>query len=414
MTVSTQIGSMVALLTAEPANGGAINAVGHETRAEAKAVAHRSGVHLRDLLLSARRYHLGTDVTTTAALYGFNVQDPIKNMLNGARVPFDSVWIEWPVAAQLMAVGVDPAPDVPRFAGVLIRRVRGHASRFMISHVHYSEDQGMVDMGPLSILVDTETPIDKSAFAECHALIYECLKGRVAFAVPEQPADLDIRATMEDTQLIPVEFDVQKVLNSTLIGGTLGGNLTGSGLSQLFPYATYCFTPGFYENIVKHVKDPESKWHSAMKDVMTEHIAEHSGSMRFVLGALAVLNDKQYVTRTPVKPGQKRPGELIKPKLQPSYEFVSMNAPHVVFIRQLQGQHGHSGRQHMRHEVTGTWVNYHKTGKADCDHEFANLDDTGDRKICLLCGRKKSWRAEHERGNIELGFKKRAARVVVA
>jgi hypothetical protein len=151
-----------------------------------------------------------------------------------------------------------------------------------------------------------------------------------------------------------------------------------------------------------------------MKDLVAEHIAEHSGSMRFVLGALAVLNNKEYVVRSPVKPGHKRPGELIKPKLQPSYEFVSMNTPHIVFIRQIQGQHEiEQRRQRQRHEVTGTWVNYHKTGKPDCEHEFANLDDTGDRKICLLCGHKKSWRVEHQRGNIELGFKKRAARVVV-
>ena len=414
MTASTQIGGMIALLTADPANGGAINAAGYATKAEARAAAQRSGIRLRDLLLTARRYHLGSDVTTSAALYGFNVEDPVKNMLNVARAPFDSVWLEWPVAAQLCAIGVVPQLDAPMFTGVLVRRVRNHSSRFMISHVHYNANEGMVDMGPLSVLVDTENPIDKSEFAECHQVIYDCLKGRVRFALPEQPADLDIKATMEDSAIIPMEFDVEKVLNSTLIGGAIdNGAVKTSGLSKLFPYATYCYTPGFYENVIKHVKDPESRWRSAMMDVVTEHIAEHSGSMRFVLGALAVLNNKEYVVRTPVKPGQKRPGELIKPKLQPSYEFVTMNAPHVVFIKHLQGQSGHSGRKHQRHEVTGTWVNYHKTGKADCDHEFANLDDTGDRKICLLCGRKKTWRAEHERGNIELGFKKRAARVVV-
>lgn len=89
-----------------------------------------------------------------------------------------------------------------------------------------------------------------------------------------------------------------------------------------------------------------------------------------------------------------------------------MTAPHEVFIMNRQGQ-SEAKREVIRHEVTGTWVNYHRTGKDDCEHAYANLDDTGNKKICMLCGRKKTWRREHERGNIELGFKKRQARIVL-
>jgi hypothetical protein len=134
-----------------------------------------------------------------------------------------------------------------------------------------------------------------------------------------------------------------------------------------------------------------------------------------VLGALALLNTKEYVERETIKPGKKRPGELVTPKQQPQYEFVTTKAPHVVILQHIEGRTGDREKRNSpkNHEVEGTWVNYHRTGKNDCEHVFAKADAEGLRKICVLCSRKKSWRIPHRRGNPELGVMPSKARIVL-
>ena len=156
---STLIGQALSILNTKPESAGVINSLGAENPA---LVAKRTGEKTRDLLLQARRFHLGSDVTRLSAMYGFNVDEPISNFLNVAKLPSEKVWIEWPVRDQLLALGIEPAHDVPDFAGALLSRVPNRPSRFMISMVNISpmdHAKFYTEVSPLSIVVDTEKPI---------------------------------------------------------------------------------------------------------------------------------------------------------------------------------------------------------------------------------------------------------------
>lgn len=414
MKPSTHIGRILKVLQETPEAGGTVAGLVRRNKAEEMKFKRQAGVRLHDQLAVARRYHLSTDFTAIAATYGFNVDDPIGNMLNMARPPFDNTWIEWPVPAQLKALGIEPVLFGPEFAGVLVKKVPGHATRFMISMVGYDPDLHVnsVDMLPFSVLYDTEKPLSDEEIAVSHDFIYHCIKDDVRISEPASKLFVECGK----------DFSIRAVLEATLIGGKISfGALPKPepmpDIRSVLPYATYCLTPGSerYVEIVSSKNPDFDEIRPIIKKVVSQQFREFAGIFRFVVGVLALLNTKEYVRKETIKPGKKRPGEELAPKPQPQYEFVTTHAPHVVILRHIQGKNADDDKRQSPklHDVEGTWVTYHKTGKDDCHHVFEKLDVEGNRKICVLCGRKKSYRSPHERGNAERGVMPHKARIVL-
>lgn len=386
----------------KPETGGDVFSLGKK---DPIAYAKKIGVKMRDEILLAKRYHLSSDFSKSATLLAYNVQDPVADLIEKARVPFESMWVEWSLQARLEAIGLEIDPNAPRFGGVMIKRIKNSPSHFMITTVATVTDpkRGVfVDWCPVSIEVVLTKPIDyQHKLSQVKYFKYPLLEFNKGIDLPSgfdenEFAYFFLRASLigGKTELEELDYDLK--------------------LAKIADYATHCITPFYGENYYNAIKNEsiDSDIRRMMVKTIGEIVSLQAGLYRFVLSVLALLNDKDYIQVSPIKPGASRPGLSGKPKLQPNYNFVTMTAPHNVFIRDKQGN-SEAKREMIRHEVTGTWVNLHRTGEESCEHAFANMDETGNRKICMLCGRKKTWRREHERGNIELGFKPRTARLVL-
>jgi hypothetical protein len=394
-----------------PEAGGDLFSVGQKKENQ-KAVARKIGIKMRDEILLAKRYHLGTEITKAAALLAYNVDDPIKEIIDKARVPFDSIWLEFPIAAKLQVFGLDIDKSAPQFSGVIIKRINSSPTHFIITPIGTSlflEYKGhFVDWSPISIEVNLGQKIDANYRQKQMMLFKEpILKLAQGKIIPEN---------LEEDNF------VSSFMKATLLGGqTELSNIDDlKKLIALTEFATHRLTPYYgklyYDaiNINNEVTEYSNGINHTLLEALGKIPNQQAGMFRFVLCALAILSEKEYIHIESIKPGKYRPDSILKAKMQPVYDFVTMTAPHDVFIMNKQKESNmESKREVIRHEVTGTWVNYHRTGKEDCEHAFANLDVSGNRKICMLCGRKKTWRREHERGNIELGFKKRTAKIVL-
>ena len=392
-----------------PETGGDLFCAGQK-KEDQKMFARKLGIKMRNEILLAKRYHLGSEITKAATLLSYNVDDQVKDIVEKARVPFESIWIEFPTKDKLHVFGLEIDENTPKFSGVLLKRINNSATHFTITPVStsvFKEHKGyFVDWCPISVEVNVEHKIDDDYRSK-----------QMQLFKPSILKLIEGKAVLKDIE--EDEF-VNSLMKATLLGGKT--ELTNmddlSNVVVLADYATHRLTPYYgsiyYESI--NINDIKTEYSNGINQPLFEALGkipnQQSGLFRFVISVLAILNDKEYIKVESIKPGKSRPGENNKPKLQPVYDFVTMTAPHNVFIMEKQ-KLSEVKRECMRHEVTGTWVNYHRTGKDDCEHSFANLDISGNKKICMLCGRKKTWRREHERGNIELGFKKRQARLVL-
>jgi hypothetical protein len=409
--MDTLFGQIIETLK-NPESGGDVYAVGQE-KVNAKAFSKKLGIKMRDEILIAKRYHLGSDITRSAALLAFNIEDPIKDIIGKARLPFESIWIEFPTKDKLAAFGLEVSPNAREFHGALIKRINNSPSNFTITPVGKSNmakyaGRDFVDWSPISIEVNSGTSID------------------INYRNSQEKYFRNPILTLVREKALPQELDenqfVKGFLKATLIGGKteLEELDKNKKLTEITDYAVHCLTPYFgkiYYDAIEtlHKKDKDDsadKLQFSLRKGLGYILNEQAGIFRFIISVLALLNDKEYIKLESIKPGKSRPNSLIKPKQQAIYEYVTMTVPHNVFIMNHQNL-SEAKREVMRHEVTGTWVNYHRTGKNDCEHSFANLDENGNKKICMLCGRKKTWRREHERGNIELGFKQRPSRLIL-
>jgi hypothetical protein len=435
MAASTLVGRLSDQLS-KGANFGGMYTLASSNPKKVNDLLNRS---LLDKIMSAQRYHLSTDVTTVASTYGFNVDDVQEKYLRIARPPFDTIWLEWPLWAQLEAVGVEPSGDVPKFVGVLITKDKQHKFRYIVTTVGYELNSLItksdyeklrgftwisdVLMMPISWVYDTEKPIDPMEFKEDTDFFKNSIENFTNGT--ESGKEIDDFSFSEDLLAHTIIGGSPNVICYTddekitvVTPGAAVDEHTSQRLGVIMDHIDVCFTPGFgnaFKNSYEKATKEQPRLAKLFNGMMLCHVNETAGIMRFVLGALALMNTAEYVTKTVVKPGEQRQGEPTKPSRQPRYEYVTMAVPHVVVIKNIQGaQHSERHRETMRHAVSGHWKEFHKrTGRSDCSHTFVNLDDAGDRKICLLCGRRKTWTPDFERGNAELGYKQRPARIVI-
>lgn len=81
--MDTLFGQIVEILK-NPVLGGDIFAVGKPDN-EKMAFAKKIGIRMRDEILMAKRYHLGSEITKAATLLAYNVDDPVKDILPKVR-----------------------------------------------------------------------------------------------------------------------------------------------------------------------------------------------------------------------------------------------------------------------------------------------------------------------------------------
>ena len=129
------------------------------------------------------------------------------------------------------------------------------------------------------------------------------------------------------------------------------------------------------------------------------------GSGRVLVAAMLLL---QLRDKIGVMAGRKTPAKYwYKGKQRPymSAHTVTISLPEKKVIQRLREVAHHEGGWHnRRHSVRGHWRQNGKTGNALCGHRWENRDGNPDKQTCSICGRKRAFLKEFERGDASLGY----------
>jgi hypothetical protein len=97
------------------------------------------GENIKNAMREARRFYVDEDATRSATKLGIQHPDILLSMLKRARLPFQKIWVEWDVRAQIDEAGANGASamlydDTPERTGCLIERMRRFARCQYQSH----------------------------------------------------------------------------------------------------------------------------------------------------------------------------------------------------------------------------------------------------------------------------------------
>jgi hypothetical protein len=146
--------------------------------------------------------------------------------------------------------------------------------------------------------------------------------------------------------------------------------------------------------------------------------AHHSGAgeLRTVIALLLMLNRPMITRYSNVEPGR----GFHKGKLMPymAHTTVTIDLDAVPTLKLMSAPEG-DGTPRRRHEVRGHYCHDREARDylriAGCMHDWRTCDDEwtpapaipdakANHWLCAVCGGKRWWRAEHERGDAGLGF----------
>jgi len=147
-----------------------------------------------------------------------------------------------------------------------------------------------------------------------------------------------------------------------------------------------------------------SELRTMFADAIRTDLMEHSGTWRFVVSLLALMNAQDYVqsNHVPVSGNRSR---LASGKIIPYLDChtVTLKLPRKIveahIIRQMA-----DAVPKRRHDVIGHWKHSRKRfpPAPGCGHAFVNA--TATMEACALCGHRRWWVNEFERGDASVGF----------
>lgn len=88
-----------------------------------------------------------------------------------------------------------------------------------------------------------------------------------------------------------------------------------------------------------------------------------------------------------------------------THHNLTVVLPTPKIIERLRESIFHGGGWHnRRHNVRGHWRQSGRTGDANCGHRWEVRDNNPDKQSCFLCGRKRAFVKDFERGDAKLGY----------
>jgi hypothetical protein len=153
-------------------------------------------------------------------------------------------------------------------------------------------------------------------------------------------------------------------------------------------------------------------------EAIHNNFMEGAGDLRNLIAILLMLNRPKVTTLTVMPRRQGFIGNKLKPFL--SHSVISINLDARETVRQI-GSPADASAPKRRHEVRGHWCQNEKAkagSRHGCIHEWRparieeitsrmqadDPDDTTRRWACPLCGGKRWWRKDHQRGHGGEGF----------
>jgi hypothetical protein len=138
--------------------------------------------------------------------------------------------------------------------------------------------------------------------------------------------------------------------------------------------------------------------------IIQAEMAEFTGSMRFLVTVLAMLNEVPVRTNYFQPPGYQRVG-LTGKRRRLDYHKVSLTLPKTKPLQYIERHlRGQEDRHNRAHEVRSHWRTYlHDVYCRVDDHDWVYDHENGYR-LCAKCEAFSRRIREHVRGNAELGW----------
>lgn len=343
----------------------------HDDRA-ARLVANQT----RAMLRSSRRFYIDDEVVRAACRLGIQHPKVLFEMLQRARTPFDKMWLEWSLDAQLDEVKQTASADAPLRSGCFIERLDDVEPLYRLTQVGAparNTDSTSIAVSPISVVYNLRTPFVSNSLEYerilqatrlPHEFVNMTLLGRAYLAMEaEDEEEREERQQYCDA----LTAHATHILNPITRSFTLSGLARGS---------------------------------DATRSSIAMTIRESSGQWRLVVALLALINAQDFVERGTYRVGHNRTvARTVVPYLE--HITVKLKLPrHIVQDRLVREFVEAIPRR--RHEVMGHWKHSRKRGDPRCEH--ALVDVTPRRQRCALCGFSRWWVNEHERGDAGLGY----------
>lgn len=343
-------------------------------------------VQVRAMLRSSRRFYIDEEVVRAASRLGVQHPKVLYEMLNRARTPFEKIWLEWPLDAQLEEAGQKSATDAPLRAGAFIERLDEAEPIYRMMQVGgppRNIDRQYIALPALSVIYNLHTPFLTSS------------------AESEQ---------IQQISQMPKDF-----INMTLLGKAYSGTDPSDADEEemeerqrycdaLSMHAKYIFNPLTRSYVVPALAgNADRVLPTAAQDARTHiriTIRETSGQWRLIIALLALINAQDFVERSSYRYGR---NHIVRATVVPYLEHITVKLKlprHIVQDRLVRQYVEYIPRR--RHEVMGHWKQSRKRGDPNCDHAY--IDVTPSRQRCALCAHSRWWVNEHERGDASIGY----------
>lgn len=354
----------------------------------------------RGLIRRARPYTLDDDATSliTELASGPTIRDKLPTYRILARLPFDVVWIELNYDARYLArvalgtsVGEKPV-DVPDRIGWLMERIDDTTWRATTVFRYSTEVTGSerrADVFPVVHIVSTEGPLAYSSKVKDPDIRAAVEK----LNEPLKASEVNETCAMNVAPTLMWGFGVEEVdepLNisrqkdgGTLFNISLPSHLNDSNAIDLAPS---------WEPLVHSHSDgtSSSKRYETLR-YMTDTCKELKGDLRFLMAALATINEVPLIYADVRRPGTRRIGGGVRPYMM--NRVVTIAIPKKIGRTNKVMKMLRLAEVRMRrHEVSGHW-----------------------KRVRFKDGRiERRWITEHMRGDASLGYVRQEREVVKA
>lgn len=357
---------------------------------------------LKEKLRSSRRFFVDDEVTRAAVRLGLHHPNILLEMLHRARTPFEKVWLEWPVAAQVESsnLGQTVLEGAAERTGCFIERMSD--TGFRISAIEGpGPNTNRIGVTNLSIFYDILTPIEQA-----------------------QPQLIEVGERI--ARLANVSF---ANMNRTLIGSAYHSafdehsdpeeqGLRRKYCDDLSKHAAWMVNPmmaGWHRDNVAgkfdHKKfvvldyelgrSVELRGQAAFSKSLYQTFLEHSGIWRTVISMLALINAQTFTQQESYRYGKTR-SQSVAGHIVPYLEHlvIKLKLPRKVVEERMVRMLVDSIPKRQQ-EILGSFRQWHKRGDPNCNHPY--IDVTPTRKRCPLCGHAIWWVDDYLRGDATVG-----------
>jgi hypothetical protein len=347
------------------------------------------GENIKNAMREARRFYVDEDATRSATKLGIQHPDILLSMLKRARLPFQKIWVEWDVRAQIDEAGANGASamlydDTPERTGCLIERMHDEEPLYRLTAL------GTTNENPKHVVVSTI------------GVVYHLNQ-----PINGLPMTSDQRLISDITQF-PDDY-IQK----SLIGGAYLDHEIGTDNEQIAHRKMLC------DNLSSHATNVLAPWmasavraslngngvynKSELMKIIRNEVVEHSGTWRLIISLLALINSRDYVeSEKTIRQGKNRSvGAKVVPYLD--HWLVKLKLPRKIVEARVLREMAETIPK-RRHEVIGHFKQSRKKGLPGCEHVY--VEETATREVCIIegCGHRKWWVNEFMRGDASIGF----------